>query len=292
MSVLDDDANPPFPSDAELIQAVRAGDMVAYGELYSRHRQRALAIARRLTPDKNLAEDAVNEAFAAILIALRSGHGPTGLFWPYLYSSVSRAMHRMNRAAQRESPGLDDRGQEPHLPDSDHILALFEGPAARHAFRQLRTRFKEVIWLLDIEQLKPREAGKILGLSPNATVALHRRAKEALRLGYLAAHLSQPTNLPSACRKAIPSIPAFVHGTLSETKTHALVAHMARCPDCVARVDQLQLLWTPKSKTPHVVGEPKSARSGGLDSNDPDALLCGNTPCPPGYSAEPGLRPW
>lgn len=53
-------------TDDELMEMVRRGDQVAFGVLYGRHRDAALAVALRICRERSLAEDAVQEAFIAI----------------------------------------------------------------------------------------------------------------------------------------------------------------------------------------------------------------------------------
>lgn len=217
-------------TDGELLEAVRAGDKHAYGILFSRHKDAALRVARRQTPDRHLAEDAVNEAFAAVLSAIHGGSGPVGVFGPYLFSSVTRTVYRMNRRSMREIPVLDTAFPETAVPESDTVLREFGDAAAREAFKLLPARWREVLWYLEIEEMQPRDAGPLLGLSPNATVALHRRAKEGLRLAYLQQHVA--VNGPASCRDMASYIPAHVLGTLRESRKAALEKHLKDCGKC------------------------------------------------------------
>ena len=50
------------PADAELISAVRGGDVDAYGELFARHVEAARRLARQLVPGSD-SDDLVSEAF-------------------------------------------------------------------------------------------------------------------------------------------------------------------------------------------------------------------------------------
>ena len=72
--------DPVEPGDAELIEAVRSGDLEAYGLLYRRHAGAATTMARQLTGSRAEADDLVAEAFARVLDMLRSGGGPDTAF--------------------------------------------------------------------------------------------------------------------------------------------------------------------------------------------------------------------
>src|SRR5438105_3545719 len=84
-------AEPPPPSDAELIAASRAADAAAYASLYERHVTAARNLARQLVHGRAEADDIVAEAFAKVLDQLRRGRGPDGAFRPYLLTTVRRA---------------------------------------------------------------------------------------------------------------------------------------------------------------------------------------------------------
>lgn len=225
-------------TDGELLEAVRAGNKHAYGVLFSRHQEAALRVARRQTPDRHLAEDAVNEAFAAVLAAIQGGSGPVGVFGPYLFSSVSRAVYRMNHRSMRETPVVDADLPDVAMPETHPVLEEFDGAAAREAFKALPARWREVLWYLEIEEMQPRDASPLLGLSPNATVALHRRAKDGLRLGYLQQHVA--VNGPDECREMAAHIPAHVLGTLRQSKKAALEQHLESCEKCGAVLLQIR----------------------------------------------------
>ena len=66
----------PLPSDAPLLAAARRGDTRAVAELYSRHHAALTRMARRRAFPDYSAQDLVSEAFAKMLHALATGHGP------------------------------------------------------------------------------------------------------------------------------------------------------------------------------------------------------------------------
>lgn len=225
-------------TDGELLEAVRAGNKNAYGILFSRHKDVALRVARRQTPDRHLAEDAVSETFAAVLTAIHGGSGPVGVFGPYLLSSVSRTVYRMNQRSMRETPVLDSAIPEVAVPEANSVLREFDNAAAREAFKGLPARWREVLWYMEIEEMQPRNAGPLLGLSPNATVALHRRAKAGLRLAYLQQHVAASGF--DDCRDLAAQIPAHVLGMLRQSRKAALERHLESCEKCGTVLLQIQ----------------------------------------------------
>jgi RNA polymerase sigma-70 factor, ECF subfamily len=81
------------PPDQDLVRRYRNGDARAFDALVSRHRERAISLARRLARDSEMAEDAVQEAFllaARALPTLREG----AKFGPWLQVILRRVVLR------------------------------------------------------------------------------------------------------------------------------------------------------------------------------------------------------
>jgi RNA polymerase sigma factor (sigma-70 family) len=177
-------------TDGELLDAFRTGRTEAYGELFRRYEPVAMRVASRRTRDHHLAQEAVHEAFTTILCAIRSGSGPTGTFTGYLYSCVTREVARQHHLRRNEVsvPEYVDLLPGMVLPD---VADQFPDPGIRQAFMSLPERWQRVIWHLDIYELAPREAAPLFGLSPNALIALHRRAKKGFRQAFLQQQLTE-----------------------------------------------------------------------------------------------------
>jgi len=227
----------PRGSDAELLSLTRAGDMSAFGALFAKHRASAYRIAYALTQDHGASEDAVNDTFGAILSAIKSGRGPQGVFLPYLLSSVSRTVWRNSRRKRRELPS-DDMDSVEEVPEvTDRVVAAFENQSARRAFQSLPERWRMIIWYLDIEDMQPRDIAPTLGLSPNATVALHRRAKRALRVAYLREQLGKRGS--DDCQFTLEYVPAYVSDALTARKKAMFEAHLKTCRWCRGALAEL-----------------------------------------------------
>lgn len=169
-------------SDGELLEIYRSGITDAYSVLYSRYEQIALRVARRKTSDPHLATDAVQEAFTAILSAIQSGAGPVATFTPYLFASIARQVIRQRHHHHQEISVSELPEQcGPHLDLADYL----PDPGLRAALQSLPLRWQAALWYLDINDLPPREVAPLFGISPNALVALHRRAKAGLRQEFL-----------------------------------------------------------------------------------------------------------
>jgi trimeric autotransporter adhesin len=227
------------PSDAELILQVRSGDRDAFGVLYERHAGAARALARQYVSPAD-AEDVVADAFSKLFEMLRRGAGPDAGFRTYLYTVVRHRSFDVSRGAARTRPTTDDEIESVLgrvASEEDPALAGFERSVVSKAYFDLPERWREVLWYVLVDDLKPAQVAPALGLSANGVSALLYRAKEALRAGYLQQHL---THAPSdMCRTVNPLLGGYVRESLSKRETAKINDHLATCGTCSALVLEL-----------------------------------------------------
>ena len=77
-------------SDAELVDAANRGDTQAFETLYERHREWLMAVAIRLTGDRDIAADVVQDA-VLYWLGRFPGFVLTGSARSYLYPQIGRA---------------------------------------------------------------------------------------------------------------------------------------------------------------------------------------------------------
>lgn len=218
-------------SDAELISAVRGGDVSAYGDLFARHREAATRLARQLVSNSD-ADDLVSEAFAKVLNVLLAGGGPDVAFRAYLLTAVRRLHVDKIRATNRAMP-TDDLTQYDHgEPFHDTVLAGFEGGAAARAYASLPERWQLVLWHLEVEGQKPAEVAPLLGMTPNSVSALAYRAREGLRQAYLQMHSADIAD--AECRWTHEKLGAYVRKGLSRRDAAKVEEHLRTCRKCTA----------------------------------------------------------
>jgi RNA polymerase sigma factor (sigma-70 family) len=218
-------------SDAELISSVRGGDVSAYGDLFARHRDAAIRLARQLVsaPD---ADDLVSEAFAKVLNVLLAGGGPDVAFRAYLLTAVRRLHIDKVRATSRATPTDDLTPYENPEPFADTVIAGFEGGAAAKAFASLPERWQLVLWHLEVEGQKPADVAPLLGMSPNSVSALAYRAREGLRQAYLQMHTGDLVD--EDCRWTHAKLGAYVRKGLSRRDVQKVETHLDGCRKCTA----------------------------------------------------------
>ncbi|TDE02562.1 RNA polymerase sigma factor [Jiangella asiatica] len=168
-----------------LLDRANAGDEAAFVDLYREVAPLARRAARRIVRDGHAVDDLVQETFYLVLNAVRSGHGPRESFHGYVLATVRRLAYRHSGQQKRtvaiHDPVVWDRllGRTPAADaDGDRIAAAWAG---------LPARWRQVLWLVDVEDYAPAELAPRMAMTPNAVSSLATRARRALRAAYLAA---------------------------------------------------------------------------------------------------------
>lgn len=230
------------PSDAELITAVRAGSADAYALLYARHRAAAYNLARQLTRSTAEVDDLVSEAFAKLLVTLRSGGGPDTAFRAYLLTALRHGAYDRTRRDRKVEFSDDVAAFDPGVPFADTAVAGLERSLAARAFATLPERWQAVLWYTEIEGQAPAEVATLLGLSPNGVSALAYRAREGLRQAYLQVHLADTAAAGGEldrCQAAVDRLGAWTRDGLSKRETAQVEQHLDECDRCRALAAEL-----------------------------------------------------
>jgi RNA polymerase sigma factor (sigma-70 family) len=235
------------PSDAELIDAVRSGQLDAFGSLYERHVSAAYNLARQLARSRAESDDLVSEAFARVLDTLRAGRGPDAAFRAYLLTALRHVAYDKTRR-DRKVELTDDvttmsgvSTEKISEPFRDTAVAGLERSLAAKAFARLPERWQAVLWHTAIEGQSPAEVAPLLGLTANGVSALAYRAREGLREAYLQVHLAETRTGATAkrCRTTTEKLGAWTRGSLSKRETAQVEAHLDECDRCRALAAEL-----------------------------------------------------
>jgi RNA polymerase sigma factor (sigma-70 family) len=223
--------------DAELLAAVRAGDTAAYGTLYERHHVAIRHLAYALARDPAEADDLVAETFARVLGTLRAGRGPLVAFRAYLCTTLRHVCYHRARRDRRLEFTDDLTRYDAGEPFLDPTLERLERTYAARAFHQLPDRWRDVLWMTEIEGAGPAEIAPRLGLTPNAVAVLAHRAREGLRRLYLQQHVAVADH--PECRWTGDRLGGHVRGRLAARERTRVRAHLTCCDGCRAKVAEL-----------------------------------------------------
>ena len=219
------------PDDAELISAVRGGDLDAYGDLFERHVEAARRLARQLVSPGDV-EDLVSEAFVKVLGILQRGGGPDAAFRAYLLTSVRSLRVDKFRAGARLHTTDDMEAFDPGVPFRDTAIEGFESTAAAKAFASLPERWQLVLWHTEVEGDRPADIAPLLGMSANSVSALAYRAREGLRQAFLTEHANELDE--DDCRWTHEHLGAYIRNGTSRRDASKVEDHLGQCRSCMA----------------------------------------------------------
>ncbi len=191
MSIYEDDGGEKDrPTDEELVRLYLEGDGAAFEELVGRYEAVIMNMAYRLLGNRTDAADVCQEVFVLLLRKLGSFRGEAK-FSTWLYRVSLNACHDYARKSRRhvsisESPGED-------LPDIEQRLADdgLDSPEAsteraelqktvREGIARLPYKFKEVIYLHDLNGYNYKEVAEILDISLGTVKSRLNRARTRL----------------------------------------------------------------------------------------------------------------
>jgi RNA polymerase sigma-70 factor, ECF subfamily len=160
-------------TDGELIERVGDGDRDAFEELYRRYTRPVLGLALRRLGDRGRAEDALQEAFAAIWRSASSYDRERGQGGAWLYAVARNAI--VDSARKRPEPPMD-APEEPSSVEGPDERAEASWLAWRvhSAIEQLPDHERPVIELAYWGGLSQREISTFLGV-PLGTVKTRTR---------------------------------------------------------------------------------------------------------------------
>jgi RNA polymerase sigma-70 factor (ECF subfamily) len=164
---------PDNPTDAELVEGCKRGNLRAYERLYELHGARMKSLAFHLVGSRADAEDVVQEAFLKVYRAVSGFEGQSSLStWIYriLINCCYDAMRKQQRLA--EKPVMKDLPSESQVP-----LKI----ALERAMRRLNDRQRIVFLMFEVEGLKHSEIAGILEVPEGTSRSWLFEAKRELK---------------------------------------------------------------------------------------------------------------
>jgi RNA polymerase sigma factor (sigma-70 family) len=224
--------------DGPLIDAVRAGDLNAFGTLYERHVGAARALARRLCTNRADVDDVVGDVFTNTLRAIKSGRGPRDDLHSYVLTAVRNTVikSQTRRDTARAVPTAHEQLDAPEADDPYRCA----DPIA-HAFVQLPDRFRDVLWSTCVEGHGPQDVAARTAMSTGAVTSLTLRARRALMRSYFVSRIEQPEASPD-CAPVRQLLPTLIEGDAAPSTVTRVETHMATCPDCEAALSEMRAL--------------------------------------------------
>jgi len=161
-------------TDGDLIVRIADGDRNAFEELYRRYARPVLGLALRRIGDRGRAEDAVQDAFAAVWRSARSYKPERGAGAPWLYTVARNAIVDGLRRTPEPAAEAPDTASPEHGPP-ERAEASWLAWRVHRALEELPEHERPVIELAYYGGLSQSEIAEFLSL-PLGTVKTRTRA--------------------------------------------------------------------------------------------------------------------
>jgi len=171
------DARPPAArdaTDAELLERVAQRDRDAFGELYRRYTRPVLGLALRRLGDRGRAEDALQEAFAAVWRSARSFDRSRGDGGAWLYSVARNAVTDSLRRRPEQPADAPDEASREAGPD-ERAESSWLAWRVHRALEELPEHERQVLELAYWGDRSQSEVADALGI-PLGTVKTRTRS--------------------------------------------------------------------------------------------------------------------
>jgi RNA polymerase sigma-70 factor (ECF subfamily) len=162
--------------DADLVERAQRGDKAAFGLLAGAIADRFLAVARRILRDRDLAEDATQQALLAIWQNLPQLRDP-GRFEAWSYRLLVHACYTEGRKERRRMPNLRLLPVE-EAAATDDLSSVVDREQLERGFRRLSIDHRAVVVLYHYLDKPLDEIASILEI-PVGTA--HSRLHHAMR---------------------------------------------------------------------------------------------------------------
>ncbi|UCC97791.1 MAG: sigma-70 family RNA polymerase sigma factor [Phycisphaerales bacterium] len=161
-------------SETQLVEAAQNGHLESFGALYERYHSPMVALAYSMLADRDLAEDAAQEVFAAACrdIGSLKSKDRFAAWLAGICRNISRQMLRANRL---KPAALSDEHVVP-----GHAESRDRGETVRRAVWSLREAERELIVLRYFDGFSQAQISQVLELSPQAVNGRLVRAKRKI----------------------------------------------------------------------------------------------------------------
>lgn len=165
-------------NEARLLDAARAGDRGAMGELYAAHAGRVYSVVRRLVGDEHVAEDVSHDAWMRAFGKLGSFRGDSA-FGTWMHRlAVNTALNALRRAGRRPEVEEAVTGGGPNGAGDGAILTQ---RVLEQALDRLPEGYRRVLVLHDVEGWTHEEIAERLGVAVGTSKSQLHKARARMR---------------------------------------------------------------------------------------------------------------
>jgi RNA polymerase sigma factor (sigma-70 family) len=191
--------------DEDVMLQVRNGEVEMLGVLFDRYQKPLYNFYAKMTQDRTISEDLVQEVFLRIL-RYRQTFRPGTAFRTWMYQIARNTRLDQVRKTRPESPFVSEPVACPSL--SDSAQRQQEAAMLQHALMHLPEDKRELLVLSRFQELKYDEIARLLGCEVGAVKVRVHRALQQLRQIFL--QLESGANAMDIDRGPGESIPPAV----------------------------------------------------------------------------------
>lgn len=172
-----------FVEERELVDAIRRREPAALNEAWSIHRSRIYGFLIRLSRNREIAEELVQETFLALAQSAPRLAENTNLA-AFLFTIARNQWRSHKRWTFSDLSRLVPLDDEPQWSSSEDVELDLDARRRVHdlecALARLADRDREVLLLVGVEGFEPSQAAEILGVRADALRQRLSRARERL----------------------------------------------------------------------------------------------------------------
>jgi len=170
-------------NDSEVMMRVRDGHPEELGVLFERHHVRLLNFFMRMTGDRHLSEDLVQDSFIRMLRYKDTFRGEGGGFATWMFTLArSVCIDRLRKEARRRHHDIDDFDPASETPSPHEAVESAQSSRIlQRCLMRLPEEKREVLVLHRFHFKKFREIAEILGCSVATAKTRAHRALHELR---------------------------------------------------------------------------------------------------------------
>ena len=185
--------------DEDVMLQVRDGEVHMLGVLFDRYQAPLFNFYSKMTQDRTVSEDLVQEVFLRIL-RYRQTYRPSTPFRAWMYQIARNTRIDQVRKVRPESPLTT----EPLAPTraSDDAERQQESQLLQRALMQLPEDKREILVLSRFQELKYEEIARLLGCETNTVKVRVHRALQQLREVYLGLENNRSAARPQDARRS------------------------------------------------------------------------------------------
>lgn len=202
-------------SDLELVRRIKRGDEQGFREMVDRYNARVYSLAYGVLRNPEDAEEATQDAFLTLYRKIDTFDESKKFFSWFYRVALNAAYSRARRRKPTVTVSLDD--YLPRFRDDGHAaspeLAAFVDGAEDEAIArdlaeraegfiaQLPETYRDAIWMVDVEEMKPADVAEVLEISLAALKSRLHRARLYVRQRLLEIAAA---DAPASARSATP----------------------------------------------------------------------------------------